>query len=135
MSIQNVQTIQRIYDAFGRGALEELLGLVASETRWDFNGGRPAEVPWHAPVGSKAELPRFFGALSEHVDFEAFDPKEFMPSGPHVLVDVRMSYRVKSTGKRVEQQQIQWWTLDDEHRVTGLRHFEDTAQVCDAVRP
>ena len=133
MTIENVQTIQRIYDAFGRGALDELLDRVASETRWDFNGGAP-EVPWHTPVRTKAELPRFFGALAEHVDFEAFEPKEMMPSGPHVLVDVRMRYRVKSTGKRVEQQQIHWWTLDDEHKVASLRHFEDTAQVRDAVR-
>lgn len=133
MSIDNVRTIQGIYDAFARQDLERLLESVAEATRWDFNGGSE-EVPWHAPVTSRKELPAFFAALAEHVDFEAFEPRELMPSGPHVIVDVRMRYRVKSTGRRVEQQQLQWWTLDGDRRVSRLRHFEDTAQVRDAVR-
>ncbi len=133
MTIENVKTVQGIYEAFGRGAVPDILASVTEATEWDFNGGLP-EVPWHRPVSGKAALPGFFRSIAEHVEFERFEPKEMMPSGPHVLVDVRMAFRVKATGKRVEQQQLHWWTLDDARRVVRMRHFEDTAQVRDAVR-
>jgi ketosteroid isomerase-like protein len=133
MSIEKVATIQSIYAAFGSGDVPGILSLVAPDTRWDFNGGR-AEVPWHAVVEGKDRLPAFFGAMAENMEFHKFEPREFIHAGPHVVVEVQLEYTVRKTGKRVKEDQLQWWTLDDQNRVVRLRHFEDTAQVLEAVR-
>jgi ketosteroid isomerase-like protein len=68
------------------------------------------------------------------VEVTAFVPREFMPSGPHVLVEIHIEYSVRKTGKRVVQDQIHWWTFDEQHKATRMRHFEDTAQVLAAVK-
>jgi len=31
-------------------------------------------------------------------------------------------------------EQMQWWTVDEAGKVSRLRHFEDTAQVVEAVQ-
>jgi len=132
MSVANVSAVKAMYEAFGRGDVAGVLEHVAENTAWDFNGGR-SEVPWHAPVAGRLELPRFFEAFGSGVEVTAFVPREFMPSGAHVLVEVHIEYTVRKTGTRVVQDQIHWWTFDEQHQATRMRHFEDTAQVLAAV--
>ena len=132
MTTPNVSTVQSLYAAFGRGDVPGVLEHVAEDTVWDFNGGR-AEVPWHAPVKGRSELPRFFQSFGGSVEMHVFSPREFMHCGPHVLVDIHIEYTVRKTGTRVVQDQIHWWTFDDRHRVTRMRHYEDTAQVLASV--
>jgi ketosteroid isomerase-like protein len=131
MSEANKQTILDVYAAFGRGDVAYITSRVTDATHWDFSV-RSSDVPWHAPVSSKSELPKFFGAMAENVDFEAFEPRAFAVSGRDVVVKLRVSYRVKRTDKRVDEEQVQWWTFDDGGRIASLRHYEDTASVRDA---
>jgi ketosteroid isomerase-like protein len=49
-----------------------------------------------------------------------------------VVVKLRIAYTVKRSGRRVDEEQVQWWTFDDAGRVSGLRHYEDTAAIRDA---
>jgi ketosteroid isomerase-like protein len=132
MTIPNVSVVQKIYAAFGRGDVPAVQEHVVESTHWDFNGARH-EVPWHSPVDGRSRLPGFFQALGNGVDMHAFAPREFIHCGPHVVVDVHIEYTVRTTGRRVVQDQIHWWTFDEAHRVLRLRHFEDTAQVLAAV--
>ena len=131
MSVENVSTVQAIYAAFGAGDVAGVLAHVQRDTQWDFAGARP-EVPWHRPVDGADAVPAFFGTLAEAVDFQRFEPRVFVHAGPHVMVEVRMAYVVRATGRAVEMDQIHWWTLRD-GKVARLRHFEDTAQVAAAV--
>jgi ketosteroid isomerase-like protein len=131
MSEANKQTVQEIYTAFGRGDVAFIQSRVAEGTRWDFSAQRD-DIPWHAPVESKGGLPAFFGALAENVGMEAFEPKAFAVCGREVVVKVRIAYRLKRTGRRVDQEQVHWWSFDDGGRVVSLRHYEDTAAVRDA---
>ena len=132
MSVENVSTIQTIYEAFGRGDVGSILARVQPNTRWDFAGGS-REVPWHRPVENAKGLPGFFGAMIENITIERFEPREFVHCGPHVMVDVHITYTVKNTGAKVDMDQIHWWTLED-GKVVRLRHYEDTAQVVAANR-
>jgi ketosteroid isomerase-like protein len=67
------------------------------------------------------------------VTLHAFEPHGFIASGADVVAHLRLAYTVKKTGRRVDEEQLQWWSLAD-GRVTRLRHFEDTAQVIAAWR-
>lgn len=100
--------------------------------RWDFNVTH-SDVPWHVPVTGPGEVPSFLGAFVQNVDIEAFDPRQFIAMGDEVIAHVRLAYSVKKTGKRVDEEQLHWWTLRD-GKVARLRHFEDTAQVTAAWR-
>ncbi len=128
MSEANRKTIEAVYAAFGRGDVPFILDQVTDRTRWDFSV-TASDVPWHAPVTSKQGLPSFFGAMAEHVELEAFEPRSFVAAAHDVIVKLRVAYRVKRTGRRVDEEQVQWWSFDDAGRITALRHYEDTAAV------
>jgi ketosteroid isomerase-like protein len=128
MSEANKRSIEAVYAAFGRGDVPFILERVTETTRWDFSVAR-SEVPWHVPVESRHELPRLFQAMAEHVVFEAFEPRAFVTDARSVIVKLRVAYRVKRSGQRVDEEQVQWWSFDDAGRIMGLRHYEDTAAV------
>src|SRR5882724_7261261 len=128
MSEANKKTIEAVYGAFGRGDVPFILERVTDGTHWDFSVGK-SEVPWHLPVRSKQELPRFFQSMGEHLAFEAFEPRAFVSDGRDVVVKLRIAYTVKRTGRRVESEQVQWWSFDEAGRISALRHYEDTAAV------
>lgn len=130
--MSNVQTVQDIYSAFGRGDVAAITSRVTEHTHWDFVGGRPDRVPWHRPATSRDALPGFFAAIAEHVEFAAFEPKSFVHAGADVAVTVRLVYVVKRTGRTVEIEQVHWWTFED-GKVARMRHYEDTATVLAAV--
>jgi hypothetical protein len=133
MGETNVETIQAVYGAFGRGDVASILERVSDDVEFGFNVGN-SEVPWHATFKGKRELPRFFEALASGTTVHAFVPEEFVHSGAHVVVAIRFEHTLKKTGRRITERQVQWWTLDAGGRVTRLQHFTDTAAVLAAYR-
>lgn len=131
MSEANRKTIEAVYAAFGRGDVAFILDRVSDGTRWDFSVAK-SDVPWHEPVTSKQQLPRFFQAFGENVQIETFEPRTFVTDGREVVVKLRVAYQVRRTGRRVNEEQVHWWSFDDAGRVASLRHYEDTAMVRDA---
>jgi ketosteroid isomerase-like protein len=131
MSEANQKTVEAVYAAFGRGDVPFILERASEHTAWDFSVAG-SDAPWHTPVRSRTELPRFFQAMAENLTFEAFEPLAFVSDGRNVVVRLRVAYRVKRTGRRVDEEQVQWWSFDDAGRIAGLRHYEDTASVRDA---
>jgi ketosteroid isomerase-like protein len=95
---------------------------------------RTPDVPWHGPWQGHAGLDRFFSLLGEAVEFRAFEPRRFLSSDSDVAALVHVAYKVRATGKVVDELQVHWWTLSG-GKVTALRHHEDTAQVVAAVHP
>lgn len=131
MSRENVQTIQQVFDAFGRGDIAAILDTVSDDTDWGFNVAE-SDVPWHAQFLGKQKVPGFFEALLSNVDFQAFEPRGFIDSGDSVVAHVHVEYRVKKTGRTVNENVLMWWRFGTDGKITGLTHFEDTAQVLGA---
>jgi uncharacterized protein len=132
MTDSNTQLIVSIYEAFGRGDVQQIVSRVRPDARWDFNV-TTSDVPWHVPVTGPAEVPRFLAAFVGNVALEAFEPRQFIAAGDEVIAHIRIAYTVKRTGHRVDQEQLHWWTIRD-GKVQRLRHFEDTSQVVTAWR-
>jgi uncharacterized protein len=128
----NVQLVQQIYAAFGKGDVATIAQHLAPDATFSFEGGS-GEVPWHGPWRGSEEVSRFFAAIAANVEFEAFEPLAFTAGPDNVAVRLHLRYRVRSTDRRVDEQQVHWWTLTD-GKVHTLTHFEDTAQVLAAAR-
>ncbi len=127
---RNTELVKRIYAAFGSGDVPTIVDAFAPDGAISFEGASPA-VPWHRTARGHGELPQFFAAIAATVEFEAFEPLAFVASDEVVAVRLHLRYRVKPTGKLVDEQQVHWWTLAS-GKVTDLRHFEDTRQVAAA---
>lgn len=132
MSVEeNVWLVKEAYAAFGAGDLPKLLGLMSPDIVWEF----PAStvIPWAGKFVGPAETARFFGALAEHVEAEAFEPLHFIASGNQVMVLGHERFRVKSTRRT--------WQCEWSHafvlgagKLTSFREYTDTAVIEAAFR-
>ena len=73
---QNVKTVQAVYAAFGRGDVAFIVGQLTDDVRWVSHFD--AIVPWGGNFSGKDQIHRFFEAIFQSVDVEAFEPKEWI---------------------------------------------------------
>lgn len=128
---KNLEIIDRVYGAFQRGDVPVIVEAFTEDGVMDFAGASPL-VPWHLPARGRAELPRFFSVFSASVEITHFERVDTVASETSVVTRVHLRYRVRATGRSIDEHQVHWWTLDG-GQVRAMTHFEDTAQVIGAV--
>lgn len=128
----NLEIVQAAYTAFGRGDQAALREAFAPDATIAYAGASPA-TPWQAQVTGHDALPGFLAALAEHVEFESSQVVATCSSGDHVALRLHLRYRIRSTGRVIEEDQVHWWTLRD-GKVTEMTHFQDSAQVIAATK-
>ncbi len=130
MSQSNIQTIQSIYAAFGRGDVPGILAHLDEDVVWDEDGDSWG-VPWFEPRRGKASIPAFFAALAEHTIIHRFEPKNFLAGGDQVAVVIDLEIEVRRTGRRLRELEMHLFTFGREGRVTRFAHVLDRhAEVC-----
>jgi uncharacterized protein len=123
--MSNIETVQQLYAAFGRGDISTILQLVSPDVAWD-NAGDHRDIPWLAPRRGRAEVAGFFEAL-EHLVVHHFEPKTFLASGDLVIVLIDEEVTVKRTGKRIrESDQVHLWSFDENGSIVRHRQRVDT---------
>jgi hypothetical protein len=101
MSRENVEQVRRGYDAFARGAIEEILELMDPDVDW-----QPAIAPVLGveSVRGREGVRRFFTEdLFEGFDQFRAEPLSFEDFGDSVLVMVRYTGRGESSGIEMDQ--------------------------------
>jgi len=130
MSNANVESVQRIYEAFGAGDVETILGLLADDV--DFSSESEAPIaPWHG-VRTKAEVPAFFQAIGETIDVTDFTVLSVTANDTDVMAVIRFGFTVRSNGKSGTMNLHHWWTFRD-GKVVLYRGSEDTALVAERL--
>jgi ketosteroid isomerase-like protein len=107
MSQEDVEVVRAIYDAFARRDRDALMRHLDPSIRVY---GRP----FH-PDASVYEGREGFLRFSE-TDWEAFEevvyePQEFVPSGPYVVVQIKQSGRGRSSALGIEERIVNVWKL------------------------
>ena len=130
MSDRNIQVVQGIYEAFGRGDVQAILDQLANDV--DFASEPDSKVaPWHGRR-SKAEVPDFFRALGETIDVTEFTPLSITSNDTDVMAVIRFGMVVKATGKSGTMDIHHWWRLRD-GKVVLYRGTEDTALTAELL--
>jgi ketosteroid isomerase-like protein len=123
---RNLEAVQGIYEAFGRGDVEAILGVLADDV--DFASEPDQDIaPWHGRR-TKAEVPAFFQALGETIDVTEFTPLTFTTSDTDVQAVIRFGMTVRATGRSGVMDIHHWWRFRD-GKVVQYRGTEDTALV------
>jgi ketosteroid isomerase-like protein len=129
--MSHVATVQAIYEAFGRGDIPAILEKLSEDVAWDqWAGGSPAAnagIPYLVPHTGREDVGEFFAALGG-LEFHAFEPTGFLEGGNQVAAVIRLEVTQKSTGKRIEDEEVHLWTFNDAGQVVSFRHFLDTAK-------
>jgi ketosteroid isomerase-like protein len=129
---ENIQVIQDLYAAFGRGDVPGLLALLDENVDWHING-RPQETPFAGRRQGRAQIAGLFQSVVLSCDILEFGPDEVLIFGDHVLSLGYERVRVKATGREFENNWAHLFTLKD-GRIVRLREFSDKAAVAEALR-
>ncbi len=120
----NTAVVQQAYAAFGQGDIPALLSLLTDDVEWSLPG--PAVIPWSGTRHGHEGVVEFFSLIGETLEFEQFEPREFVAQGDTVVVLGYERSIAKATGRPLEQEWAHVYTLRDGKIATG-RLFEDTA--------
>ena len=126
----NRQVVQGVFDAFGRGDIPGVLALLSEDVLWEVIGS-PDWAPYYGPRRGHEGAVEFFRQLGGNVEFESFEPQEFIEGRDAVVVLGRERGRVRATGKTFEQEWAMVFTVSG-GKVTGFRCYENTAAVAEA---
>jgi ketosteroid isomerase-like protein len=119
----NVETIQQVYEAFGRGDVEAILERLADDVAWDQDAPSYG-VPIYEPGTGKDHVRRFFANLAD-VDMRRFEPRNFLVGGDQVAVTIDVELDVRATGRSVTALEVHLWTFDAGGRITRFFHCID----------
>jgi len=123
--MSNLQTIQHIYEAFGRGDIPAILSRLQEDVEWDY-GLVDAGVPWLGVRHGKNEVRGFFEALAATVDVLGFSPRAFAANETDVMVVIDFEMMIRATGRGGAMTLHHYWRLRD-GKVFHYRGTEDTA--------
>ena len=133
---ENLQLVQDIYAALGRGDHSAMLDQLADNADWDYAYRvAPSPVPWLQPRSGKEEVAGFFKSLQDNLEIHKFAVNA-LAVGPGVVVALfEIEATVKHTGRRiVEQNEAHIWHFDEAGKVVRFRHCADTYQHVMAYR-
>ena len=125
--MNNVEILANLYEAFGRGDIETVLGGMDPEIRWHVAEGHPYLPSGEALVGPEAILNNLFVRIGEEWEEFVTHTNAFHDAGDVVVVEGRYTGKYKPTGKSLDAQVCHVWKVED-GKVTGFQQYVDTAQ-------
>jgi uncharacterized protein len=120
----NTDVVKQGYEALGRGDIPALLDLLTDDVQWIQQG--PSVIPFAGTRHGHQGVAEYFSLLDENLEFEQFEPREFVAQGDTVVVVGFERGVSKATGHTIEQEWAHVYTLRDGKIAKG-RFFEDTA--------
>ena len=122
----NSDIVQGTYEAIGRGDIPALLDLLADDVTWTFHG--PSAIPFAGTRHGREGVAEFFTLIGESLDFQEFEPREFISQGESVVVLGYEHSIVKPTGRELRQEWAHVYTVRD-GKIATFRAFEDSAAL------
>ena len=125
----NTDVLQQGYEAFGRGDIPAVLDLLTDDVEWTQQG--PSVIPFAGTRHGREGVAEYFSLLDENLEFEQFEPREFVAQGDTVVVVGFERSVIKATGHTIETEWAHVHTLRDGKIAKG-RLFEDTGAYVEA---
>jgi hypothetical protein len=123
---ENVQVVQRAYEAASQGDMRSLKNLMTADVVWRLP--QMPSVPFAGEWLGRDGVERFFATVAQSQDMMEFQPEHFIAQGDSVVVLGRFEMRVKATGHISRSEWAHVWTLKD-RQVSLFREYVDTAAV------
>ncbi|MFP3557832.1 nuclear transport factor 2 family protein [Paraburkholderia sp. SIMBA_049] len=128
---QNIQLVQRAYDAFSKADIEGVLKTLAGNVDWFIPG--PEIIPFAGRRHGPQEVAEFFSTLAATQTAERFEPVDFIASDDKVVVLGVQRWRVNSTGMTYEDEWAHVFTIES-GQITKFKEYHDTEAEAAAHR-
>jgi ketosteroid isomerase-like protein len=121
----NVETVQKIYDAFSRADVDAILAVLIEDVDWASEASSRL-APWYGARRGKAEVAQFFADLAGAIDVTEFTVLAIGANETDVMAVIRFGITAKETGHSGGMDLHHWWRFRD-GKVNLYRGTEDTA--------
>jgi ketosteroid isomerase-like protein len=132
----NLRTVQQNYEAFGRGDIDLILESLALDVHWEYhptgNTAQDSDIPYMRFRKGKENVPGFFEDMEKNYEMHTFEPQAFLEGDGFVAVLVKFELTVKSTGKRIRDEEIHLFEFNPEGKIKAFRHFLDSKKTIEA---
>jgi hypothetical protein len=119
MAIQALAAVQAVYEAFGRGDIPAILGMLTPDVAWTVEGKAGDYPTFGRRQGPDGAL-KFFQAVADAEEITAFAPRRFHSTDDTVVVEGDISVTLIFTVR--------------DGKIAGFRELYDTATVVEAYR-
>lgn len=130
MSSDPVQTIHRIYQAFGRGDIAAILDCLSPDVHWeawaDNSAQRAGAAHLQARRGRDGAM-AFFNVIGG-LQFHEFVVLDMIGGASQAAAEIVVDFTVPATGRRVRDEEMHLWTFGADGKVLRFRHYCDTAK-------
>jgi len=127
----NSKTIQTMYEAFGRGDVDAILGNLTDVVDWAADGPAGA-APWYGRCTSHDQVRQFFLAFGSTVEVSEFTPVSLAATDTEVFALITFTGTVRATGKPLSMHLHHYFRFRD-GQVEYYRGSEDSAQTVAAL--
>lgn len=118
----NRETVQQAYEAFGRGDIPTVLGLLDPQVEWR----EPVGMPFEDQVGPEAVAQNIFSALPGLLPDFALEVSEILDAGDAVFTLGTYRGTGSQTGERLEADFVHVWRFGSDGKATFFRTYTDT---------
>ena len=132
MSAQdNLATVRTIYEAFGTGDVDTILGHLTDDVEWATDGATGV-APWHGVKHGRDEVASFFAGIAEAIDVSQFDIVAMAATDDEVLTFIRFGFSAKGGGEPASMNLHHYFRFRD-GKIDYYRGGEDTALVAQVL--
>jgi ketosteroid isomerase-like protein len=121
------ETIQEIYQAFGRGDVPAIIERLADDVDWEHDAP-DHDIPWLKPGRGKPHVLAFFAVIASQLSITRFELKGLLTGADQVVAMIGIDAKVISTGKTFTDLEAHLWTFAPNGKVARFRHLTDTHQ-------
>jgi len=125
---RNTQTVKECYAAFQRGDVNTILAALADNVEWEGVKGAEGVAPHAGIRRGRAAVAEFFQIVGSTLDFQAFEPKEFVAQGDTVVAIGSYAATVKATRRSTSSDWTMIFNFQD-GKISRFREFTDSAQL------
>jgi uncharacterized protein len=134
--MSNVEAVQELYTAFGRGDVPAVLERLADDVEWESwevgNTAQQAGVPWLKLQRGRDAVAEFFATVGAF-EMRDFQVRSILDGGDRVAVEVLID-AVTPSGERLHDEEMHLYGFDDSGQINRMRHYVDTAKHMKAAQ-
>ena len=124
--MSNTDTVQEIYEAFGRGDVLAILDKLDETVEWETQAP-VSGVLWLQSRRGKAKIAGFFEAIAP-IKISRFEPHTFFDGGDKIFVLI--AFEATNRGKSYSfPNNGHLWQFNSAGKVARFDHITDTAQM------
>lgn len=125
---ENLDTVKRLYAAFGTGDLPGLLGTLDAGIQWTV----PGSAPWAGEGRGHEHVQGFFQKFGSNASLETFEPRSFVAERDTVVVLGYEEGTFRQTGRKWKAHFAHTFTVSG-GKVTAHREYIDTQAIAEAL--